>query len=121
MPNKYKKILVCEDEKPIAKALVLKLNHEGFEAEAVHDGEEAIKILQERQFDLVLLDLIMPRVDGFGVLAKMQELKNNTPVIVTSNLGQEEDLKRAKELGAINYFIKSNTSLQEIVDNIKSL
>ena len=121
MPDKYKKILVCEDEQPIAKALVLKLNHEGFEAEAAHDGEEAIKILGEKKFDLILLDLIMPRIDGFGVLAKIKEMNISTPVIVTSNLGQEEDLKRAKEMGAINYFIKSNTSLQEIVDNIKSL
>ncbi len=121
MPTKIKKILICEDEKPIAKALVLKLNHEGFEAEAANDGEEALQILQTKQFDLILLDLIMPRVDGFGVLEKIKELKITTPVIVTSNLGQEEDLKRAKELGAINYFIKSNTSLQEIVDGIKKL
>lgn len=121
MPNKIKKILICEDEKPIAKALVLKLNHEGFEAEAANDGEEALQILQSKQFDLILLDLIMPRIDGFGVLEKIKELKITTPVIVTSNLGQEEDLKRAKELGAVNYFIKSNTSLQEIVDGIKKL
>lgn len=121
MPNKFKKILICEDEKPIAKALMLKLNHEGFEAETVNDGEEALQLMQSKKFDLILLDLIMPRVDGFGVLTKMKELNITTPVVVTSNLGQEEDLKRAKDLGAINYFIKSNTSLQEIVDSIKKL
>lgn len=116
-----KKILVAEDEKPMAKALVLKLNHAGFEAKAVFNGEDAIAELEKEAYDLLLLDMIMPRMDGFSVLEKIQEKNINTKVIITSNLGQTEDFEKAKSLGASDYFVKSDTSLSEIVDHIKKL
>ena len=115
------RILVVEDEKPMAKALTLKLNHAGFEAKEAHNGEEALNILENEEFDLALLDLIMPRMDGFGVLEKIKEKGLKVKVIVTSNLGQKEDFERAKDMGAIDYFVKSDTSLSEIVDYIKGL
>jgi len=121
MAEKIKKILVVEDEKPMAKALVLKLQHAGYEAQAAFNGEEALEVLKGGSFDLVLLDLIMPRMDGFSTLQQIKENGIKAKVIVTSNLGQEDDFAKAKELGAVDYFVKSDTSLSEIVDHIKKL
>lgn len=116
-----KKILIGEDQEPMARALELKLNDSGFEAKAVFNGQEIIDILSKQKYDLVLLDLLMPKMDGFSVLEKLKELKNKTPVIITSNLGQVEDEKRAKSLGAKDYFIKSNVTLAEIVTYVKKI
>ncbi len=114
-----KKILIADDEKAIAKALTLKLTNAGFAADVAVNGIEAIDKIKAAKFDLIVLDLIMPEKDGFAVLEYMRDNKINTPVLVASNLSQEDDLKRAKELGAVDYFIKSNVSLQEIINNIK--
>lgn len=114
-----KRILVAEDERPIAKAMELKLNHSGFDVRVAFDGEEALKILETEKFDLILLDLVMPKMNGFQTL---QEIKNRgieTPVVVSSNLSQEEDLKKAQDLGAIDFLIKSDTQISEIVERIK--
>ncbi len=116
-----KKILVVEDEKPIANALVLKLTSAGFETVLVYDGKTAISTLQQSPFDLVILDLVLPQKDGFYVLVELKKLKNTTPVIVSTNLSQEEDVKRAKDLGARDYFIKSDTTLAEIVEKVKQI
>lgn len=114
-----KRALIVDDEKPLARALELKLTHEGFEAQVVHNGVDAIKSLKAEKFDIVLLDLIMPEEDGFEVLKAMKSLKINIPIIISSNLSQEEDIERAKLLGAVDYFVKSDTTLAEIVDKIK--
>lgn len=119
MDQPAKKILVVEDEKPMAKALALKLNKSGFEAKAVFNGEEAIDILVKEKFDLIVLDLIMPKVDGFQVLNKLKEIGSQTPVIISSNLSQEEDFSRAKKLGAVDFFVKSDTPITEVVEHIK--
>ncbi|OGI26089.1 MAG: hypothetical protein A3J76_03995 [Candidatus Moranbacteria bacterium RBG_13_45_13] len=103
----------------MAMALVLKLNKSGFEAKAVFNGEEAIDILAKEKFDLIVLDLIMPKVDGFQVLVKLKEIGSQMPVIVSSNLSQEEDFSRAKKLGAVDFFVKSDTPITEVVEHIK--
>ncbi len=114
------KILVAEDEKPMAHALEIKFKAAGFDVRTVFDGEEALKAIQADKFDLVILDLIMPRLDGFGVLAALKEKGNTTPIIVASNLGQTDDINRSMALGAVDYFIKSNISIGEIIDKIKT-
>lgn len=119
MPAEKKRILIVEDEKPMARALQLKLEHTGFEVDVTFDGEAGLDALDKERYDLVILDLVMPKMDGFKVLAALKERKNATPVIVISNLGQEEDIRRAKELGAREYFVKSNTSLADIIKHIK--
>ncbi|EKD46367.1 MAG: two component transcriptional regulator, winged helix family, partial [uncultured bacterium] len=116
---KMKKILIAEDEKPLAKALVLKLNKEGFAAEAAYDGEEAIEKLNRNQYDLVLLDMVMPKKDGFSVLKEVKEKKIKTAIIVLSNLSQEEEIRQAMALGASDFMIKSNTPLSEVIKKIK--
>lgn len=114
-----KKILILEDEKPLAHALELKLTHEGFEVVTTDNGGMGISILEKEKFDLVLSDLIMPGVDGFGLLEAIKTKKLKVPVIVMTNLNQEEDKKRAFDLGAVDFFVKSNSTLSEIVEGVK--
>lgn len=114
-----KKILILEDEKPLAHALELKLTHEGFDVVTTDNGEMGISILGKEKFDLVLSDLIIPGVDGFGVLETIKTKKINVPVIIMTNLNQEEDKQRAYDLGALDFFVKSNSTLSEIVEAIK--
>jgi DNA-binding response OmpR family regulator len=116
-----KSILIVEDDKPIAHALALKLTHEGFEVAAASDGEQALEMLAKNKFDLMLMDLVMPRMDGFRLLERMKEGGYTTPVVVTSNLSQEEDMKRSKELGAVGYIVKSNTPIVEIVAKVREI
>lgn len=119
--EKGRKILIIEDEKPMAHALELKLTHEGLEPTVVHNGEEAILLLEKESFVLVVTDLMMPRVDGFGVLEYLQRQKSGCPSIVLSNLSQEEDRKKAIALGAKEFFVKSDTPIADIVLHIKKL
>lgn len=116
--KKGKKILVVEDERPLAHALELKFGHDGYDVTIATDGEEALKIANGTKFDAILLDLIMPNMDGFTFL---ESLKKKTPVIILSNLGQDEDKERAKTLGAKDYFVKSNTPITQIIKAVQAL
>ena len=119
MPGPTKKILIVEDERLIAKPLGMKLQFAGFETKNAYDGDEALAILENEKFDLVLLDLMMPKVDGFDVLTKLKAKGDMTPVIIASNLNQEKDISRVLELGVTSYYVKSDTTLDEIVENVK--
>ena len=116
----HKKILIIEDEKPLAHALQLKLSHEGFDITSVDNGQAGLDALSKEHFDLVLTDLIIPGIDGFKVLETMQEKKMKVPVIVMTNLNQEEDRKRACDLGASGFFVKSNSPISQIVESAKN-
>lgn len=120
MALKKKKILIVEDEKPLSYALELKLQSAGFATATAKNGEEALASISKEPFDLVLTDLMMPKRDGFSVLEELQKQKNQVPVFVMSNLGQDEDMKRAKNLGAREYFAKSTTPLSQIAERIAS-
>jgi len=119
MPETPKKVLIVEDERLIAKPLAMKLQFSGFEVKNAYDGEEALAMLAKEKFDIVLLDLMMPRVDGFDVLTEMKKRGDNTQVIVATNLNQEADVSKVLELGVTSYYVKSDTSLDEIVENVK--
>lgn len=116
-----KKILIIEDEKSLARALELKLSHAGFAVTAVFNGEDGVALLLKESFSLILLDLLMPKMDGFGVLTILKEKNIRTPVMVLSNLSQEGDLKRTQELGAKDFFIKSNTPISTILERVNKL
>lgn len=119
MASKHKKsLLIVEDEKPIAKALQLKLSHSGFDVEIATNGEEALQSMEKSKFDLILLDLIMPKMNGFDFLEELKKRKNTIPVIVSSNLSQEEDMKRVKSLGAVDYYVKSNVTIAQVVEKV---
>ena len=115
-----KKVLIVEDEKSLARALELKLISAGFEVKVAVDGREAVALAKAEPFDVILLDLIMPVLDGFGVLSQLKAMGNKAKVIVTSNLSQKEDIDKAKNLGACDYVVKSDMSLAQIVDIVNS-
>jgi two-component system, OmpR family, response regulator ArlR len=119
MASDSKKVLVVEDEKPLSHALELKLQHEGYEVTVASNGRECLDFVGKQHFDVILLDLIMPDVDGFQVLAELQKLAKKPVVLVLSNLSQHEDEERVLALGAKKFFIKSDTSLTTIVDEVK--
>jgi len=116
-----KSILIVEDEKPLQHALELKLQHEGFTVTVASNGRECIDFVKNGTFDAVLLDLIMPELDGFQVLEQLKQLPNMPAVFVLSNLSQHEDEERVLALGARKFFIKSDTPLTTIVDEIKQI
>ena len=119
MSDTLKKILIVEDEEMIAKPLGMKLRLSGFETKHVLNGKEALDTLAQEKFGVILLDLLMPEVDGFAVLAELQKRNDSTPVIVATNLNQAEDVSRVFELGCTNYYVKADTTLDQIVENVK--
>lgn len=119
MDSASNKILLIEDDKALIRALELKLGHEGFEVISLANGEKVLSALEKDKFFLILCDLMMPTVDGFQVLQMLKDHGVKIPVIVLTNLGQPEDEKRARELGAVDFFIKSDTPLSKIVQRVK--
>lgn len=114
-----KKVLIVEDDAALSNILQLKLTSEGFAVTNAYDGEAGLKAIQEGSFDVILLDLIMPKMNGFAVLEEVKKHNISTPIIVCSNLGQDEDIKKAKEFGVKDYYIKSEMSLNDVVELIK--
>lgn len=121
MPSNAKKILIAEDEKPMARALEFKLKHEGLDVDVVSNGEEVMTMLKKGHYALLLLDLIMPSMNGFEVLEELKKTGSKVKVIVLSNLSQEDDARKARDLGALDYFVKSNTPLAEIIKRVKEV
>lgn len=118
-----KKILVAEDDKFLASAYRVKLTKAGFEVQIASDGNETLEILKTFTPDLILLDLIMPIKDGFAVLAELKAspLWKGIPVIVASNLGQQEDTDKAMQLGAIDVVVKSDLHLEDLIAKINTI
>jgi len=117
-----KKILVVEDDKFLRELITQKLIKEDYETLEAVDGEEGIKKIKEEKPDLVLLDLILPGIDGFEVLSKKKEDSSldSIPVIILSNLGQKEDVERGLKLGAVDYLIKAHFTPGEIIEKVKN-
>lgn len=115
-----KSILIAEDEPAVARSLKLKLEHEGYAVTAVGDGQAAVAAVRAQTFDLILLDLIMPVLDGWGALTQLKAQNCKSPIVVASNLSQDSDIAKAKELGAVDFLVKSDTPLSEIVKKIQS-
>ncbi len=117
------KILVAEDDKLISGSLCEALRASGYETDAAFDGEEALKKIKEDKPDLVLLDILMPKLDGISVL---WELKANPetasmPVIVLTNVGDVDTISKIVEAGAVDYLLKSDQSMDDIVQKVKDV
>ena len=117
--SKYHKVLIADDEGLVSDMLSRKLTTGGFDVSIVKNGQEVLDKLNKEKFDLLLMDLTMPEVDGFQVLTKLKELHNIMPIIVMSNLSQPEDVKKAKDLGAWNYIVKSSVNIKDIVEEVR--
>lgn len=115
------KILIIEDDKFLKDLLSRKLKREKIEIITAIDGEEGLKKIKAKKPSLVLLDLILPGMNGFDVLKKIKEDPkiSKVPVIVLSNLGQKEDISRALELGANDFLVKAHFTLGEITRRVK--
>lgn len=115
-----RKILVVEDDKFLRELFVRKMFNEGFDVDSAIDAEQAFDVLKNKKPEIILLDLILPGVDGFEILTQIKEDPNlkDIPVMVISNLGQKEDIDRAMELGAVDFLIKANYTLDEIIARV---
>jgi len=118
-----KTILVIEDDKFLRELISRKLTGEGFDVLEAVDGEEGIKKIKEGKPDLVLLDLILPSIDGFEVLTRVRDdpAVSSIPIIILSNLGQREEVEKGLKLGAIDYLIKAHFTPGEIIEKIKNV
>ena len=118
-----KKVLIAEDDKFLGGAYRAKLQKAGFEVRIATDGVDGLAALDSFNPDIVLMDLLMPKMDGFEMLRQLRAKPGyeKIPVIIASNLGQKEDIDRGMSLGATDYIIKSNIQLHEIVDKIAKL
>jgi len=115
------KILIVEDEEILAKVLQEKFEKEDFKTVLAVDGELAISLAKSTRPNLIILDLILPKKSGFEVLKELKddpELKT-IPVIVLSNLGQDEEIKRALALGATDYLVKTQHPIKEVIEKVK--
>ncbi len=118
-----KNILIIEDDEFLRGLISKKLLVEDFKISVAVDGGEAVKKIKEEKPDLILLDLILPVMDGFEVLAQIKKDSsiNSIPVIILSNLGEKEDIDKGLELGAIDYLVKAQLTPEEIVAKIGSI
>lgn len=116
-------VLIIEDDGFLASIYAQKLEVEGFTVSFATNGEDGLKLAQKDVPDLVLLDLLMPKMNGFEVLEKMKTDKvlSSIPVLVLTNLGQKEDVERCIKLGAAGYVIKAHSLPQETVNRVKEI
>ncbi|MBU4216726.1 response regulator [Candidatus Parcubacteria bacterium] len=115
-----KKILIVEDEQQLVELLSAKLIKEGYDVEAKYDGEDGLMKIRSWKPDLILLDIMMPKVDGYGVLMAMNEENIKIPVIVISNSGQPVEIEKTKKLGAVDHLIKTDFSPTDVLKKVNS-
>jgi len=116
------KILIIEDEPVLLKILTEKFRSVGWIVAGASDGEEGMDLIGKSTFDVVLLDLLLPKKDGFQVLREVRAVSGlkDLPILIISNLGSEDDIRMAIDLGATDYLIKTQHSLKEIVEKTSS-
>ncbi len=121
MPDQ-KIILLVEDEPVLSNLLRQRLEKDGFKVMVAKDGEEALKVLKTAKPDLILLDVILPKLSGFELMEKLREEPEfqKAPIIIISNLGQESDMEKGQMLGAAEYLVKAKLSIEELVEKVKA-
>lgn len=117
------KILIIEDDQFLSSVLKNRLEKDGFWVEQAFDGEEGLAKIKESRPQLIILDLILPKMSGFEVLEQisLDPQLSRIPVMIASNLGQESDIQKAKNLGAVEYYVKAKTTVDELVGMAKKL
>ena len=122
MPGKGT-ILIIEDDHFLSSLLKARLEKEGFTVYHAADGEEGLNLIKQVNPNLVLMDLILPKLSGFEILEtiSVDPQFNRIPVIVLTNLAQESDVEKTKSLGAVDYFVKVKISIDEIIDKVEGV
>ncbi len=122
-----KKILLVEDDPFLIDIYTRKLKKAGFETTVTEDGKKALEVLQQKTFELMILDIVLPEVDGWAILKEIKELKQknkslkNLKIIILSNLGQKEEVEKGLKLGATKYLIKAHFTPSQVVEEIKKI
>ena len=122
MPDQ-KSILIVEDDRFLSSLIKARLEKDGFQVAQAFDGEEGRQWLKKNKPDLIILDLIMPRVPGFELLEgiSLDPNLNKIPVVVLTNLAQDSDVKKAQQFGATEYFVKIRVSIEDVINKVKEL
>ncbi len=123
MPDQKIRVLIIEDEKILVNMYIAKFEKEGFEVYQAPNGKAGLDQLKTIKPNIILLDIIMPEMDGFMVL---KDLKSNTetqniPVVMLTNLGQEKDIEKGKQLGAKDYLVKVNLTPNQVVEKVQEI
>lgn len=123
MPDKKTKILLVEDEQMIVDMYKLRLEEESFAVLVTDKGSEALELAEKEKPAIILLDIILPEVDGFSILMtlKAQAATKSIPVVMLTNLGQESDQLKGQQMGAKGYFIKSQHTPSDVIAEIKKI
>jgi CheY-like chemotaxis protein len=121
MQNQARRVLLAEDDRFLRKAAGAMLRRQGFTVLTAEDGEEALRVARAETPDLILLDLIMPKMQGFEVLKALKRDPQTSPipVVILSNLGQESDSQAARQMGALDYWVKANLDVEELVRRVE--
>ncbi|AKM82334.1 TPA: DNA-binding response regulator [Candidatus Berkelbacteria bacterium] len=117
------KILIVEDDPVLSKMYAKKFEKDGFDVTSAYDGQEAVDKINGNKFDVVLLDIMLPKLDGFAVLKNIKENSKfkDLPVILSTNLGGgEQDKTKGEQMGAVDYLVKSDFTPSEIVEKVKA-
>lgn len=123
MEDAVKKVMLVEDDRFLSSLIKARLEKDGFVVSQAFDGDDAIKRLPDERPDLVILDLIMPKTNGFEVLKQISLMPGleRTPVVIVSNLAQDSDIEKARQLGAKEYFVKVKISIDDLIGKIENL
>ena len=123
MGDEAKKVMLIEDDRFLSSLIKVRLEKDGFAVVQSFDGEDAIKRLPDERPNLVILDLIMPKTNGFEVLKAISMMPGleRTPVVIVSNLAQDSDIQKAQQLGAKAYFVKVKISIDDLIGKIENL
>lgn len=120
-----KTILIVEDDQFLRDLLAKKLIDEGFEVETAIDGQEGLEKIRQVKPSLILLDIMLPTIDGFEIMRQIKKGNDKTviniPVVMLTNLGQESDIQKGKELGAVDYLVKANFTTDEIIQKVRNV
>jgi DNA-binding response OmpR family regulator len=123
MAETVKKVMLVEDDRFLSSLIKARLEKDGISVSQAFDGDDAIKHLPEERPDLVILDLVMPKTNGFEVLKSISLMPGleRTPVVIVSNLAQDSDIQKAQQLGAKEYFVKVKISIDDLIGKIENL
>lgn len=118
-----KKILLVEDDPFVSDIYNTKFREEGFEIEVAADGQDCLNKLEDKKPDLLVLDIVLPKIDGWEILKKIKDNENlkDLKVVILSNISQKEDVEKGLNFGAIEYFIKAHYTPTEICEKIKKI
>ncbi|MBI2476283.1 MAG: response regulator [Candidatus Taylorbacteria bacterium] len=118
-----KKVMWVEDDKFLSDVIARKLSNEKCKLLHAADGEQALALLEKEVPDIILLDILLPGLDGFEALSRVKasDKTKNIPVIILSNLGQKADIEKGKKLGADSFLIKATVTLDEIIEELKTV